>query len=137
MFGAACFLPVELTIKRAGAVELAEPEQVRPEVPGFVEEVLVKEGDQVVPRAGAGAAERAGLSATSRRDGGPFPCRRSGGAARLGMDKPGELKQAESRARGLRGQAREASAMWSTSHSRAHSTGTVLTRDLHLRLGTC
>ena len=38
-----------LTIDRSGAVELANPEQVRAEVPGFLTEVYVKEGDQVVP----------------------------------------------------------------------------------------
>jgi putative peptide zinc metalloprotease protein len=35
VFGAACFLPVELTIKRVSAVQLAEPEQVRAQIPGL------------------------------------------------------------------------------------------------------
>jgi multidrug efflux pump subunit AcrA (membrane-fusion protein) len=43
------FSPVELTIKRAGAVHLAEPDEIRTQVPGFIEEIFVKEGAIVEP----------------------------------------------------------------------------------------
>ena len=47
VFAIACFIPVELKITRVGAVQLAQPDEVRPEVPGFIEKVFVQEGEQV------------------------------------------------------------------------------------------
>ena len=49
VFAVCCFIPCELTIKRAVAVELASPEAIRPEIEGFVEKIFVKEGDQLPP----------------------------------------------------------------------------------------
>ena len=48
-FTVMCFMPVDLTIQRSGAVELASPEEVRSRVPGILEAVYVKEGDQREP----------------------------------------------------------------------------------------
>jgi multidrug resistance efflux pump len=44
-----CFTPKDLTIARTCAADLANPEQIRPQINGFVREVLVKEGDHVAP----------------------------------------------------------------------------------------
>lgn len=44
-----CFVPLENEITRHGAVELADPEIVRPETFGFVREVFVREGQVVKP----------------------------------------------------------------------------------------
>src|SRR5207237_469429 len=41
----ACLMPVERTISRSSAIELASPQIIRPMVSGFVENVYVKEGD--------------------------------------------------------------------------------------------
>ena len=46
-FALLCLMPWQLNIHRSGAVELANPDQVRAEVAGFVSEVKVKEGDKV------------------------------------------------------------------------------------------
>ncbi|HEV7402379.1 MAG TPA: efflux RND transporter periplasmic adaptor subunit [Chthoniobacteraceae bacterium] len=47
VFALLCIMPWNLNINRSGAVELANPDQVRAEVAGFVQEVKVKEGDRV------------------------------------------------------------------------------------------
>src|SRR5205823_4634270 len=46
-FAALCFVPRQLVIKRAVAVELAEPEAVHPEVEGRVKEIYVHEGERL------------------------------------------------------------------------------------------
>jgi putative peptide zinc metalloprotease protein len=135
IFGAACFLPVELTIKRAGAVQLAEPEQVRPEIPGFVEEVLVKEGDKVTPgqvlaRLSNRDVEQA-LVATQGR----FAMAEADVQRAVGLDRPAELKQSESIRAAYEAKLKEARRDVENLTLRARSAGTVLTRDLHLHVG--
>jgi len=46
-FLAFCFVPVENEITRRSAVEIAEPETVRPETSGFIREIFVREGQAV------------------------------------------------------------------------------------------
>ena len=135
VFGAACFLPVELTIKRAGAVQLAEPDEVRSEIPGFIEEVLVKEGDNVA--AGQKVAVLRNrevehmLFATEAR----FKMAEADVQRAVGLDKPSELKQAQSVRAALDAKLKDARHDVENLTLRAKTGGTVLTRDLDKRIG--
>ncbi len=135
IFGAACFLPVNLKIKRVGAVELAEPEQVRPEVPGFVEEIYVKEGDHVTagqPLAKLGNRELSqSLNSVENR----VKVSKAMVARALGMEKPAELKQAQNLQAGHAAKFEEAQRDVESLTLRARTTGTVLTRDIDKKLG--
>jgi putative peptide zinc metalloprotease protein len=136
IFGAACFLPVELTIKRVGAVELAEPEQVRPEVPGFIEKIYVKEGDRVI----AGQL----LATLSNREvmqdfvtvENRLRVAEQMVQAALGLGKLAEQKQAENVRAAHQARFAEAQREVGRLSLKARTSGTVLTRKLDLKLGT-
>jgi putative peptide zinc metalloprotease protein len=136
IFGAACFLPVELTIKRVGAVQLAEPDQIRPEVPGFVEKIFVKEGDHVkanqpLAQLSNREARQARALAETR-----LQVAEQMVQAALGLGKLAEQKQAENTRAAQLAKAEEARREVEQLTLRAHADGTVLTRDLETKLGT-
>jgi putative peptide zinc metalloprotease protein len=129
IFGAACFVPVELKITRVGAVQLAEPEEVRPEVPGFVEQVHVKEGDLV--RAGQPLArlsnrelEQALVIAEQRLRATEAQLQRA-----IGLDRPAEQKQYENLVAQYRAKLTEAQHDVAALTLRAQQDGAVLTQD--------
>ena len=135
IFGAACFLPVELTIKRAGAVQLAEPDEIRSESPGFIEEVFVKEGEKVaagqkIARLRNRQTEQL-LIATEAR----FKMAEAEVQRAVGLDKPAELKGAESTRAALEARLKDARHDVEKLTLRSKTGGTVLTRDLEKRLG--
>jgi len=135
VFGAACFLPVELTIKRVAAVELAEPEQVRPEVSGFVEEVFVKEGDHV--EAGQPLARLSNREVVLNRV--TYETRLRAAEATIqraiGLDRPAEQAQAEAMRTASAAKFTEAERDVQNLLLKAQSAGTVLTRQLELKRG--
>lgn len=130
-----CFVPVELKIKRVCAIEIAEPEQVRPEVAGFIESILVKEGDRVTSGQLLARLEnrelRQKLVLTEQR------LRSSEGQLQraLGLDKPAEQQQLENLRKRYDADFREAQRDISMLEVRATHDGLILTRDLHLKLG--
>ena len=135
IFGAACFLPVELTIKRAGAVQLAEPDEIRSETPGFVEEVFVKEGEKVaagqkIARLRNRQTEQI-LIVTEAR----FKMAEAEVQRAVGLDKPAELKGAESTRAALEARLKDARHDVENLTLRSKTGGTVLTRDLEKRIG--
>jgi len=135
VFGAACFLPVELKIKRVAAVQLAEPEQVRPEVPGFVEEVFVSEGDKVsagqpLARLSNREVLQARVAAESRVRTAALEVGRA-----MGLDRPAEQMQAESARVAYEAKFAEAERDARSLVLKAQTTGTVLTRDLEKKVG--
>lgn len=135
VFGAACFLPVEFTIKRVGAVELAQPDQVRPQVTGFVEKVLVKEGEIV--KAGQPIAQlenrdlRQDYASVENR----FKVAEATVQRAVGLDKPAELKQAENYRAAYAAKLEEAKRDVENLTLRASINGIVLTRELELSEG--
>ncbi len=135
IFGAACFLPVELTIKRAGAVQLAEPDEIRSETPGFIEEVFVKEGEKVA--AGQKIARLRNrqtqqiLIHTEAR----FKMAEAEVQRAVGLDKPAELKGAESTRAALEARLKDARHDVENLTLRSKTGGTVLTRGLEKRIG--
>ena len=136
VFAVACFFPVELTIKRVGAVQLADPEQVRPEVPGFIEEVYVKEGDRVT--AGQPLAKLSNREVTQSLIVVENRLRVSEQMvqAALGLGKPAEQKQAENMRAAHQAKFAEAQREVENLTLSAHTSGTILTRDLQLKRGT-
>ncbi len=130
-----CFVPVELEIKRVCAIELAEPEQVRPEVPGFIEEVFVKEGDRVVAGQPLARLEnrelRGKLVTTDQR----LRSTEAQLQRALGLDKPAEEQQLENLRKRYAAEAASARRDVEMLDVRAEHAGIILTRDLHLKAG--
>ena len=135
IFGAACFIPVELTIKRAGAVQLAEPDEIRSETPGFIEEIFVREGDKVAPGQKVARLRNRDtehlLVATEAR----FKMAEADVQRAVGLDKPSELKQTQSVRAALEARLKDARHDVENLTLRSKTGGTVLTRDLEKRLG--
>ena len=130
IFGVACFVPVELKIKRAGTVELANPEQVRPEVSGFVQQVLVESGDTVKP--GLPIAKLANREVQQQRVAvdGRLHVADAAIQRALGEGRPAELKQAENVKAAYQSKFEEAERDVRHLTLTAHISGVVLTRDL-------
>ena len=134
-FGVWCFVPQPLDIKRAGTVELAQPEQVRPEVSGFVQQVLVTEGDKVKP--GMPLATLLNREAVQSRVEAEARLRVAEATVQraLGEGRPSELKQAESIRAAAESRFKEADRDVRRLTLHAHQEGLVLTRDLNLLKG--
>jgi putative peptide zinc metalloprotease protein len=136
VFAVACFVPVELKITRVGAVQLAEPEEVRPEVPGFVEEVLVKEGDQVKagqPLARLSSREiEQNLYAVGQR----LRATEAQHQRAIGLDHPAEQKQIENLLAQFRAKLSESQRDVAALTLRARQDGAVLTRENTLLTST-
>jgi len=129
IFAAACFVPVQLKITRVGAVQLAEPEEVRPEVPGFIAEVLVQEGDRVatgqpIVRLTNRDLEQTRSAAEQRWRAAEAQLQRA-----IGLDHPAEQKQLESLVAQYRAKLAESERDVAALTLRAHQGGSVLTTD--------
>lgn len=131
-----CFVPTELTIKRSGAVELAEPEQIRPEVSGFIKEVYVKEGDSV--KTGQPLALLINRNIETMHVASEQGLLMSEAAAQraMAMDKPVELRQAQTERQAYDAKFKESQRDLENLVLRARQDGTVLTRDLHDKIGS-
>lgn len=134
-FAILCFIPVDLKIKRSGAVELADPEGVRPEVAGFVEAVYVKEGDKV--KAGQPLAklsnrelEQLNVATAERLKMAEAMVQRA-----LGLDRPVDLRQAQSSLEEYQHRAAQSQKDLDNLTLKAKTAGTVLTRDLDKQVG--
>jgi putative peptide zinc metalloprotease protein len=134
---AAAFLlfPREFAIRRSGAIEIADLESVRPELPGIIEEVFVAEGDLLAPgQQVARLRNRAvaqDLESAKRRTSAADTM----SSRALAAERPSEFLQAEA----MRAQYRSAMAQAERDHERmtlrTASGGRVLTRDLHTMAG--
>jgi putative peptide zinc metalloprotease protein len=129
IFGAACFLPVQLKITRVGAVQLAEPEEVRTEVPGFIAEVLVKEGDlvkadQPLVRLTNRDLEQMHMAAEQRWRAAEAQLQRA-----IGLDRPAEQKQLENLVAQYRAKFEESQRDIAALTLRARQDGAVLTTE--------
>ena len=136
IFGAACFIPVELTIKRAGAVQLAEPDEIRSEIPGFIEEIFVKEGDKLEPGQPVARLRNREIQHTLFATGARSKMAEAEVQRAVGLDRPSELKQAQSTRAAFDAKLKDAQHDVDNLTLRSKTGGTVLTRDLDKRLGT-
>jgi len=129
-FAVLCFLPWPLTIKRAGTVELAEPQQVRPEVSGFIQQILVHEGERVKTGMALAKLENREIvqnrtEATSRLRVAEANMQRA-----LGEGKPAEYKQAETLRAAMETKFKDADRDVRNLTVTASADGTVLTPSL-------
>jgi putative peptide zinc metalloprotease protein len=130
IFAVFCFVPWELKIKRSGIVELSNPEQVRPEVSGFIQQVLVETGDSVKPglpiaKLSNREVQQARVNIEAR-----LKTIESSVQRALGEGRPAELKQAENIREAYQAKFEEADRDVRHLTLTAHSAGIVLTRDL-------
>lgn len=134
-FTALCFIPWELTIKRTGVVQLADPEAVRPKVEGFVSAVFVAEGEAV--QAGQPLAQLFNRDLQQRLVMAEQRLRIAEGNAQraLGLDKPAEVRQAEAERSAYESRLAEARRDIHDLTLRATGPGTVLSRDLNRHIG--
>ena len=130
-----CLLPVPLQIRRAGAVQLSQPDQIRPKVNGFLAEILVREGEtvtegQLIARLQNREITQNLAAAEARLKSAEASVQRA-----LGTDKPAEQLQAESIRATFQAKAEEARRDAQDLMLRAPRAGTVLTPNLHQKLG--
>jgi putative peptide zinc metalloprotease protein len=134
-FGAACFFPWPLKITRAGTVELASPEQVRPQITGFIREVLVKEGDRVTPGTELAKmqnreADQILVEARARLRVAEAAVQRA-----LGEGKPADLKEAQAVSAAHQKKVQDAERDVKNLTLYAGTSGVVLTRELEKMKG--
>ncbi|MGA3171263.1 MAG: efflux RND transporter periplasmic adaptor subunit [Chthoniobacteraceae bacterium] len=129
-----CFVPVPLVIKRNVAVELASPEDIRPDYQGFVDKILVKEGDKVPP--GGAVAQLSNrdvqqdlVEATAQLAVAEAAVQRA-----LAEDKPDELREAQPIVDRMKKRLADAQQSVDRLTLRSKLGGTVLTHDLQLLL---
>ncbi len=130
-----CFTPWNFKIHRSGAVELAEPEEVRPEVPGFVAEIFVKEGDQVEPGQRLARLSNRELEQQVVSHEQHVQVSRANMQRALALEKPVEYKQLESQAAEYEGKLAQARKDVANLELKARTKGTVLTRELYKKQG--
>jgi HlyD family secretion protein len=116
-------------------VELADPEEIRPEVPGFIAEIYVKEGDKVTPgqplaRLVNRELEQQVVSVTQHLE-----MTRANMQRALGMDRPAEYKQFESQRTEYERKVEQAKKDVESLTLKATTHGTVLTRELQKKIG--
>jgi putative peptide zinc metalloprotease protein len=130
VFGAACFFPRELKINRSGVVEVAKFEEVRPEVSGFIEQILIEPGDEVKP--GLPIAKLSNRDLQMQRDALETHLRmaEAGVQRALGESKPAELKEAQNTQAAYQAKFDEADRDVQQLTLTAHVSGVVLTREL-------
>jgi putative peptide zinc metalloprotease protein len=135
LLAVACLLPVQLQIRRSGAVELAEPEQIRPEVGGFVAEIYVQEGDPLAPGQPIARLENRDVTQNLANSEARLRIAEASVQRALGTDKPAEQKQAENLRTAAQGKFTEATRDCEQLVLRAKNSGSVLTSNLQKKLG--
>jgi putative peptide zinc metalloprotease protein len=130
IFCAACFCPWPLKITRAGTVELASPEQVRPEVAGFIREVLVKEGDRITPGTALARLENREVQQLLVEARTKFKTAEAAVQRALGENKPAELKEAQVVSAAYKKKVEDAERDVANLTLYTGTEGVVLTRDL-------
>jgi multidrug resistance efflux pump len=135
IFVAACFFPRQLTITRSGTVELASPEQVRPQMSGFIKEVKVREGDSVTPGTELARLENREAVQILVEAKAKLKTAEAAVQRALGEGKPAELKEAEAVTAAHRKRVQEAERDVKNLTLYASTAGVVLTRDLEKLVG--
>lgn len=134
-FGAYCFVPVRTEIVRRSAVEVANPEVVRPESVGFIRKVHVREGQAVTPGTVLAELENREIRqelALQQRALEEYELRIR---AALGAERADEMTQLEALRDGAKARMEKARRDVELLTLRAKSAGVVLNRDLESRAG--
>jgi len=119
-----------LKIDRSGIVELANPEEVRPEVSGFVEQILIESGENVKP--GLPIAKLSNREVQFQRVTAEMHLHMAAANVQraLGEGKPAELKESQNMEAAYQAKFDEADRDVRHLTLTAHIAGVVLTRDL-------
>jgi putative peptide zinc metalloprotease protein len=135
IFGAACFYRWPLSITRAGTVELASPEQVRPQVAGFIKAVMVKEGDHVTAGTELATLENREVAQLLVEARAKLKTAEAAVQRALGEGKPADLKEAQAVTAAHQKRVLDAERDVTNLTLYAASDGVVLTRDLDKLVG--
>lgn len=130
-----CFTPWEMKIRRSGAVELADPDEIRSEVPGFISEIYVKEGDQVKEGQPLARLENRDLQQLAVNIEQRLAMTKANMQRELGLDRPALYKQYQSQAADYEGRLAQAHKDLASLVLKSHINGTVLTRELDRKAG--
>lgn len=130
-----CFVPMERDVTRRGAVELADPEIIHADTPGFLAEVFVKEGDIIQP--GTRVARLTNREATEKLALAETEVDRYEKAiqAYLALNKPEEITQMTALRDGAYAALAKAKKDVESLDLKAKTGGVVLSRDLDKRIG--
>ena len=134
-FVAYCFVPVSTEIVRRSAVEVANPEVVRPDSVGFIKKVHVKEGQMVTSGTVLAELENREIRqelALQERALEEYELRIR---AALGAERADEMKQLEALRDGAKARLEKARRDVEQLTLRAKTAGVVLNRDLESRAG--
>ena len=134
-FGAYCFVPVTTEVLRHSAVEVANPEIIRPETIGFIKRVFVKEGDRVEAGQIIAELENRDLHQELAQQEIALQDYELRIRAALGVERPGEMKQIEALRDGAKARLEKARRDVEQLTLRAKTAGVVLNRDLASRVG--
>lgn len=134
LFIGLCFIPRQLVIKRSVAVELAEPEAVRPEVEGLVKEIYVKEGDRVEKGAALAQLSNRLIEQEFIEAQGQLDVANAYKQRALAEDRPAEMRESETIINRAQKHFDDAKKNVDRLTLRTKYGGTVLTRDLRLKL---
>jgi putative peptide zinc metalloprotease protein len=135
LFLLCCLIPVPLHIRRAGAVQLAQPDQIRPLVTGFITEVFVREGDSVSQGQPVARLQNREITQNLAAAEARLKSAEANVQRALGTDKPAEQIQAESMRAAFQARFEETSHDAQQLLLKAPRNGTVLTANLHQKLG--
>lgn len=134
LFVAVCFVPKQLTIRRAVAVELARPEAVYPDIAGRVTAIYVHEGDRVAPGAALAQLSNREVEQELVAAQGQFDIATAYTQRALAEDRPAEMREAETIKTRAQKRLEDAKKNVERLTLRTQGGGTILTHDLHLKL---
>ncbi len=134
-FAAFCFVPVNTEVKRHSAVEVANPEIVRPDAVGFVSKVHVKEGQRVEPGTVLADLENRDLRLELAQQERALEEYQLRIRASLGVERTDEIGQLEALRDGAKARLAKARGDVEKLTLRAKTAGVVLNRDLDQRQG--
>ena len=134
VFTLLCFFPREVVINRSVAIELAEPETVRPEVDGIVREIYVKEGEQIPPGTPLAKLENRQLEQDLLSAREKLHMTELNVQQAMAHDRPTELRELDPIKAQWQKKVEDAQKNVDRLTLRTKSGGTVLTRELGLKL---
>jgi multidrug efflux pump subunit AcrA (membrane-fusion protein) len=128
-------LPLPTTVERHSAVEISDPEQIRPEVPGFLPKVEFTEGTWIAPGTTLAKMENRELRLAAETAALQLRATEAAIQQARALNKPDELLQLEYILKARQAQLAEAEANIRKLELRAVKGGVLLTRDLGSRVG--
>jgi putative peptide zinc metalloprotease protein len=134
IFGVLCFIPHDLVIKRNVAVELASPENIRPEIEGYVDQIYVTEGEVVAPGDAVAKLSNRDVEQDLVEATAQLAVADASVQCALAAQDPGEMREAQAIEARMKQRYTDATVNVDRLTLRSEDGGTVLTHDLQLKL---